>query len=405
MARRITIFFSWQSDSPRPTNHSFIEDCLERAIKELKRDDDLKVEPVLDRDTRGVPGSPDIVSTIFDKIRQSQVFVADVSIINPGGTGRPTPNPNVLIDLGYALSCLGDERVVCVCNEASGSIENLPFDLRQKRVCKYRLEPGQDKADPRKGLVAALREAIRLILDTPDPEVVAAEGRFFSRLASLLIDLLIFGAEAEERGINPWLDQSRALFGGSARELRELALEDAATRHALSGSLEELADACDEFATFRMYLGCGEEFDALLSAALGRASGIKAAHIDPLPVSADSLAEVRLAVVNASRQLRGLADRAERLAQQGRLDDLLCEPSQVGLVLLRLGHHDVDAIRKGLGERLREIGSDLHLVETARIVCDGGRSVQAIIDRVRQGREHLDALVQELGLLDSDAGA
>ena len=48
MTRRMTIFFSWQSDSPRPTNHSFIEDCLERAIKELKRDEDLKVEPVLD---------------------------------------------------------------------------------------------------------------------------------------------------------------------------------------------------------------------------------------------------------------------------------------------------------------------------------------------------------------------
>ncbi len=405
MARRITIFFSWQSDSPRPTNHSFIEDCLERAIKELKREDDLKVEPVLDRDTRGVPGSPDIVGTIFSKIRDSQVFVGDVSIINPGGSGRPTPNPNVLIELGYALSCLGDERVVCVCNEASGSIESLPFDLRQKRVGKYRLEQGQDKAEPRKALVATLREAIRLILDTPDPDVVAAEGRFFSRLASLLIDLLIFGTEAEERSINPWLGQSRALFGGSARELRELALEEAAARHFLSRPLEELADSCDEFATFRMYSGCGEAFAALLSAAVGQASRLKSACIDPLPVSADSLAEVRLAVVNASRQLRGLADRAERLAQQGRLDDLLCEPSQVGLALLRLGHHDVDAIRKGLAERLREIGRDLHLVETARIACDGGRSVQAVIDRIRQGRERLAALVQDLGHLDSDAGA
>src|SRR5689334_4382613 len=107
MARRTIIFFSWQSDSPRSTNHSFIEECLERVIKELKRDEELKVEPVLDRDTRGVPGSPDIVGTIFDKIQQSEVFVADVSIINPGGPGRLTPNPNVLIELGYALSYLG----------------------------------------------------------------------------------------------------------------------------------------------------------------------------------------------------------------------------------------------------------------------------------------------------------
>jgi hypothetical protein len=55
------------------------------------------VEPVIDRDTAGVPGSPDIAHTIFDKIDAAAVFVCDVSIVNADTAGRPTPNPNVLL--------------------------------------------------------------------------------------------------------------------------------------------------------------------------------------------------------------------------------------------------------------------------------------------------------------------
>src|ERR1043165_3134248 len=37
-----------------------------------------------DRDTSGVPGSPDIAATIFDKIKAADIFVGDVSFINQG---------------------------------------------------------------------------------------------------------------------------------------------------------------------------------------------------------------------------------------------------------------------------------------------------------------------------------
>ena len=63
-----TVFYSWQSDLPNSTNRGFIGDCLERAIKELRADPNLQVDPCLDRDTQNVPGSPDIATTIFDKI-------------------------------------------------------------------------------------------------------------------------------------------------------------------------------------------------------------------------------------------------------------------------------------------------------------------------------------------------
>ena len=47
------IFYSWQSDLPNSANRGFIEDCLSRAIKEVRGGEELKLDPCLERDTRG----------------------------------------------------------------------------------------------------------------------------------------------------------------------------------------------------------------------------------------------------------------------------------------------------------------------------------------------------------------
>ena len=103
-AERSLVFYSWQSDLPNKTNRSFIEDALEKAAKAIRDDDSIQVEPVIDRDTVGVAGSPEISKTIFSKIDQAKVFVCDISIINSGADARLAPNPNVLIEPGYALN-------------------------------------------------------------------------------------------------------------------------------------------------------------------------------------------------------------------------------------------------------------------------------------------------------------
>ena len=84
------VFYSWQSDSLPATNRNFILKALEDAAKAIREDDTIEVDPVVDRDTAGVPGAPDIASTILDKIDQAQAFVCDVTIINPGSVGRLT---------------------------------------------------------------------------------------------------------------------------------------------------------------------------------------------------------------------------------------------------------------------------------------------------------------------------
>jgi hypothetical protein len=168
---KATVFYSWQSDLPNATNRGLILDSLERAAKTIRTDDSVTVEPVLDRDTQNVPGAPDIGHTIFEKIDKAAAFVADVSIINQG-LGRPTPNPNVLIELGYALKTLRNTRTILVANTAFGPVESLPFDLRTKRVLTYHLPHGaEDKPEQRRKLQEGVEAALRAILaDAPTPQ-------------------------------------------------------------------------------------------------------------------------------------------------------------------------------------------------------------------------------------------
>src|SRR5574344_2972 len=111
------IFYSWQSDLPNNVNRHFINTAIKSAIKDFKKSDDYEIEPVLDRDTVGVTGTPDISKTIFDKIDKSDLFIADVSITERKEQ-RAFPNSNVLIEVGYAVKSLGWERIVLVFNTA-----------------------------------------------------------------------------------------------------------------------------------------------------------------------------------------------------------------------------------------------------------------------------------------------
>ena len=150
-----TVFYSWQSDLPGRTNRNLIEDALAKAAKTLRADDSLHVDPVMDRDTAGKSGAPDIAATIFAKVDTADAFVADISFITPPTPDNPErkrcPNPNVLLELGYALRRHGWERVLLVFNEHYGSLSDLPFDLRGRRVIAYSSAPEDtDRATARK---------------------------------------------------------------------------------------------------------------------------------------------------------------------------------------------------------------------------------------------------------------
>lgn len=173
------IFYSWQSELSNATNRGLIEKALEAAAKALREDPEIEISPRVDKDTQGVPGAPDIGAAIFEKIDRAGVFVCDVSLVYRGEGFRPTPNPNVLVELGYALARLGWSRVVMVVNEAYGPINELPFDLNKKRALAYTASAEDAQRAPardelRKKLQAALAVVFSAhppvaVVETPSP--------------------------------------------------------------------------------------------------------------------------------------------------------------------------------------------------------------------------------------------
>lgn len=161
------IFYSWQSDIESKYNRNFIEDALKKSVKNIN--EVIADGPLLsvDKDTRGVPGSPDIVTTILQKIDKSVCFLADVTPIGKVGE-KSIPNPNVMFELGFALSSLSFERVILICNTAYGKLNELPFDLGLKRIIPYSYDKNtsdEEKRDCKQKLISTFQDAIKAIIN------------------------------------------------------------------------------------------------------------------------------------------------------------------------------------------------------------------------------------------------
>lgn len=137
------IFYSWQSDLTANKTTRFIDDCLSGVCEILR--DVAEIKP--DRATQGTTGSPDIAESIFRKIDECDLFVADLSIINDfpvldesgnsTGNRKRTPNPNVLLETGYAARVLGWDRIICLYNSEYGNPDDYPFDISHRRLTGF----------------------------------------------------------------------------------------------------------------------------------------------------------------------------------------------------------------------------------------------------------------------------
>ena len=216
-----------------------------------------------------------------------------------------------------------------------------------------------------------------------------------SDLARILTDVLIYGDEAKERMVNPWLDLWRTQYGHLSAELRELSVSDVAISNNLSDDLKELALKLDEVANFRMYLGCGEGFN-LVSSNMNDARELKKKYVDSIPLSKDSLHSAFSTITKVSRQLGDLANRAEAMVASGRVDEIQAEASGIGAHLLRFAYFNLDKIAVGSSDALQSIGHQLHLIETMRIYMDGGRSLNAIVEKVSELNDELYHLAESV---------
>lgn len=181
----MNIFYSWQSDYNSKTNRYFIEDCIKNAIKNVNKN--LELEVTLDRDTKGEIGTPDIADVIFKKIDKSALFIADISITSRSDNSKSYPNSNVLIELGYAAAKLGWENIICIYNSSCGvGVENLPFDIRSRRILVYNLEMDGNKAEARSNLVSTLEK----VLSEYDMKKLLLKNRIKKRFTNEDLDIV-----------------------------------------------------------------------------------------------------------------------------------------------------------------------------------------------------------------------
>jgi len=190
----ITVFYSWQSDTPEKRTRYLIRRALQDAVRNVNTNGLVEEAIRLDHDTAGVSGTPAIADTILEKIRNCAVFVADLTFVshNVGNHRKSLPNSNVTIELGYAAGTIGWDRVICVMNESHGLASDQVFNVAHRRwPIRFKCE-SDDTASigaARQHLTDQLTEALRL--------TISSEVLFDYRKARLLRDGLLIGASDE----------------------------------------------------------------------------------------------------------------------------------------------------------------------------------------------------------------
>jgi len=188
------LFYAWQSDTEAKYNRSFIGKRLEILSRQAPIKLGLPEGLIIDRDTQDVPGTPEITPTILNKISKSAVFVADVSFVGEGftpdenGVKKKLPNPNVLLELGYAFGALGPDRTVLVMNSHYGVPEEQVFDLRNRRFgVRYSLHQASDRELVKAKLESDLSIAILGALQSTHAAAERAQRRLNEDCLRLIV--------------------------------------------------------------------------------------------------------------------------------------------------------------------------------------------------------------------------
>jgi hypothetical protein len=150
------VFWSWQFDTPAETGRHFVRNVLGDAIAVLKEPGEVEEPSEREEALRleRVDGASDLAPTIFKKIDQAAVFIADVTLVGErpasavsatGARPKKLINSNVAIEYGFALRALTEARILMVQNAHYGGRDELPFDHKEKPI-QFRLPPDATKA-------------------------------------------------------------------------------------------------------------------------------------------------------------------------------------------------------------------------------------------------------------------
>lgn len=182
-----TIFYSWQSDNKA------VKNFIQRSLESLNGID-YGLDIAIDHDTYGLPGSPKIEDAIIKKIKNCDLFVADVTIINQDYNGRKVCNPNVLVELGVAISSLGWDRIVLLNCSDFGTVNDLPFDFNHHRTLSFSLADNKRESSRKQiknRITISLQQLLsKGLLHGGNPESVAIKKHLYTNILRALSNAL-----------------------------------------------------------------------------------------------------------------------------------------------------------------------------------------------------------------------
>ncbi len=157
----VTLFNSWQSDTPH--NNKGIRAALREASNRLESQiAGLHIK--IDEATSNQVGTLHIPSSILQNISNADIFIADLTTVGETfNKQKKLQNPNVLIELGYAISQLGWDRIILVFNKEIGEFKDLPFDIEKRSCLDFRISSVEDKNGIgllRESLIARIKSII-----------------------------------------------------------------------------------------------------------------------------------------------------------------------------------------------------------------------------------------------------
>jgi hypothetical protein len=158
------IFFSWQSDVAQNATTRAIR--VAAAAVAASMTSKLGNLVTIEEATSNVPGSPYIPGKLAEKIRDSDIFIGDITSIVSTVDGKSLPNPNVTFELGLAAAHLGWDRIILLFNARVAKFEKLPFDFDRHRISKFKITEAKKPAvSEQKNLTDLVTMAVEMILD------------------------------------------------------------------------------------------------------------------------------------------------------------------------------------------------------------------------------------------------
>jgi hypothetical protein len=164
LMKESVFFYARQSDTLGRLNRHLIRFALNLAAQSISNDPAVEVRVRIDADTEGVLGHVPITDTILKKIDACDAFVPDLTFVAATPADKLGPNPNVMLEWGYALRGKSHFVMIPVMNTAYGPPENLPFDMGHLRhPLEYKLAATATTAQRREVREALARDFEKIL--------------------------------------------------------------------------------------------------------------------------------------------------------------------------------------------------------------------------------------------------